>query len=120
MRSKTQKTAAIVLLSVCVSVPLAAQSPLSGTASAGDDGVAERRRILLEVERWHRQRVDPEQSAATKRQREFAACVEEFTKAWNALMAKNAKGVWSPRQAKAVHKAFARLLQSEGWLEDAR
>jgi hypothetical protein len=58
--------------------------------------------------------------AATKRQREFAACVVEFTKAWNALMVKGAQGLWSPKQAKAVHKAFARLVQSEGWMEDAK
>lgn len=110
----------MALLSVCVSVPLAAQSPMRPNPSAGFDNDRARANLMLEMERLHRQPVDPGRLAAAKRQREFEACVVEFTKAWNALMVKGAQGVWSPKQAKAVRKAFTRLVQSEGWMEDAK
>jgi hypothetical protein len=101
---------------LCLSAPLFAQSP--GSSRAYSDDITPLHAIV-EVERnASRPQVDRKAQAAQKRQLEFAQRVVEFTDTWNSLIQKCGKGTWSPKQAKAVRKAFERLLRTEGWMEE--
>jgi len=45
---------------------------------------------------------------------------DDWAGPWNALMKVREKGVWSARQARQAHKAFERLVRSQGWVETTK
>ena len=53
-----------------------------------------------------------------KAQREFVERLAGFANAWNALMQVHEKGAWNAKQAREAHKAFERLVRSQGWVEN--
>jgi hypothetical protein len=60
-----------------------------------------------------------DRTASEKREHEFVARFAAFAKAWNELIKLSEKGIWDPKQAKAPHQAFERLVGSQGWIEAA-
>ena len=101
---------------LCLAAPLFAQSP--GLARSYADDLAAMH-TLVDVERNAAHHQDGAKTEAVqKRQLEFAQRLEEFTNTWNALVHNCDKGVWNPKQAKAVRKAFERLTRTEGWMEE--
>ncbi len=57
-------------------------------------------------------------AAAQERQREFVTRLADFANCWNQLMRTADKGVWNAKIASKTHKAFERLVEAEGWIEE--
>jgi uncharacterized protein (DUF2342 family) len=102
------------LVAAFCELPIAAQSParLANTES--------RSAALSDLENVPEREKVRDRSASEKREREFVARLAEFAKAWNELIKLSEKGVWNPKQAKAAHQAFDRLVSSQGWIEGSK
>ncbi len=107
-------------VSVCVS-SLAAQQPITRTPSplTADQQARAREYARVINGSGSRRGATPKDRASEALQRKLFKRMTEFTSAWNALVAASAKGIWDLKQAEAVHKAFDRVVHSEGWVEEA-
>jgi hypothetical protein len=102
----------MLLVAAFCGMPVAAQSPArpantENRSASLNDNVAEPEKAR-------------DRSASEKREREFIARLAEFAKAWNELIKLSEKGVWNPKQAKAAHQAFDRLVSSQAWFEGSK
>ncbi len=68
----------------------------------------------------NRENYRSKQQAGAQPTQEFVERIEAFKAAWRALLNSSTNGLWNPKQAKAVRKAFERLVQSQAWVESAR
>ena len=115
--SNARSTIATTLLAAICAAPLGAQLPARGSPANPDNPRTAALRDLDHVSERQKAR---ERAADEKRQREFMERLTEFATAWNALMKVCEKGVWSAKEARHAHKAFERLVRSEGWVENSK
>lgn len=101
-------------VAVFCALPIAAQSParLATTES--------RSAALSDLDNVPQREKARDRSTTEKREREFVARLAEFAKAWNDLIKLSEKGIWNPKQAKAAHQAFDRLVSSQAWIEGSK
>ncbi len=114
--SLTKSTATLFLL-IVIRLPAAAQKPVSGPPVP--DAVT---KPLHDYEQSLSRTAPPKKDEATaeRRQRELTSRLADFANSWNKLVQLAEKGVWNAKQAAKTRKAFERLVQAEGWIEDDR
>ena len=97
----------------CLTAPLSAQK--RGIALPHDAN-ADRSVALQNLDRLADRgpKVKDDRAKAEKANRDFMEHLADFATAWNALMKVHETGVWSTRQARQAHKAFERLVRSQG------
>lgn len=106
-----------MLLAALCALPLGAQSPVRDSPKNPDNP---RSAVLRDLDHVSEREQARERAADEKRQREFMERLTEFATAWNALMKVCEKGVWSSKEARHAHKAFERLVRSQGWVENTK
>lgn len=104
-----------MLLLACFPDPSSAQLPGVGVPRNPDGG---RSAALHDLDRLPERSQKAEHAKTAKAEREFLERLADFAKAWNALMKVREDGVWSAKQARRAHKAFERLVRSQGWVEN--
>jgi hypothetical protein len=114
IRCFARRSAATLLLGALCCLPAGAQTPVRDVPKNPDNQSSAALRDLENVPRRQEAR---DRAAEEKREREFMERMTEFATAWNALMKVCEKGVWNAKQAQQAHKAFERLVHSEGWVE---
>ncbi|MGE5646905.1 MAG: hypothetical protein ACM336_14050 [Acidobacteriota bacterium] len=72
---------------------------------------------LRDLQRVPERQEARKRAAVEKREREFVERMATFATAWNELVKGSEKGLWSAKHAKEAHKAFDRLVRTEGWVE---
>jgi hypothetical protein len=116
-RSNARRTVATLLLPLFSSLTLGAQSPARGIPPNPENPNAA---ALRDIERMPARDKARDHAAEEQREREFFERLTEFATTWNTLMKLCEKGVWNAKKAKQARKAFDRLVQSPGWVENAK
>jgi hypothetical protein len=108
---------AAMLLPAMVVVSSAAQLPTRDVPPSPDSN---RSAALHALEQVAERGKKADRAKVEKANLEFNERMTEFASAWNALIKVCEKGVWSAKQARQAHKAFERLVRSQGWVENTK